>query len=250
MLDRLLDVDARTVIAHRGDRVRAPENTIEGLQRAVDIGVDAIEFDVRVTRDGVPVLMHDPTVDRTTNGRGLVGSFSCVELRRLDAAARFGSGDASAQIPLLEEAMDRFRRLPLIIEVKEATAIDATVAMIDRFDARGRVLLGSPVTPVTEALQRAGLRICASMRDATRMIPVALVGATPAPQKYDVLSISPWFRGLPIPVLRMAAAARKLRIATHVWTVNDPQRAVAYWRGGVSGIVTDDPLALLRARPK
>jgi glycerophosphoryl diester phosphodiesterase len=235
MIERLLDANAQLVIAHRGNRAHAPENTIDALQQAVDMGVDAIEFDVRVTRDGIPVLMHDPDVDRTTNGRGLVESFSFAEIRKLG-------------VPALEEVMDRFRELPLVIEVKEGSGVDATVRMLDRFAARDRVLLGSPVTTVADELQRLGLRTCASMRDATRLIPIAIAGFTPARPPYDVLSITPRFRGLPIPVLRMAAAARKVGVATHVWTVNDPATAQRLWAGGISGIVTDDPQAMIRAR--
>ena len=86
------------------------------------------------------------------------------------------------------------------------------------------------------------------MRDAVRLIPVALAGLTPRKPPYDVLSITRRFRGMPIPVVRMAVAARKAGIATQVWTVNDPGVARTLWNGGVAGIVTDDPTAILRAR--
>jgi glycerophosphoryl diester phosphodiesterase len=86
------------------------------------------------------------------------------------------------------------------------------------------------------------------MRDATRLIPIALAGLRPKHPNFHVLSITQHFHGFPIPVLRMAAAARKVGIATQVWTVNDPAVAGALWRGGVAGIVTDDPQAMLRAR--
>ncbi|HEX7938230.1 MAG TPA: glycerophosphodiester phosphodiesterase family protein, partial [Gemmatimonadaceae bacterium] len=66
----------------------------------------------------------------------------------------------------------------------------------------------------------------------------------------SVLSLTPNFRGLPIPVLRMAAAARRAGVATHVWTVNDAAEAAALWRGGVSAIISDDPAAILRAKPR
>jgi glycerophosphoryl diester phosphodiesterase len=70
----------------------------------------------------------------------------------------------------------------------------------------------------------------------------------PGKPRYHVLSITPVFHGVPLPVLSMAAAARKAGIATQVWTVNDPRTAHAFWKGGVSAIVTDDPAAILRAR--
>lgn len=251
MRNPLLDPNARVVIAHRGNRVAAPENTLVSFGQAVRLGADAIEFDVRVTRDGVPVVIHDADIDRTTDGHGSVESFTFDELRRFDAAARSPQRAGSAiPIPSLEEVLDTFRETPLVIEVKAFTAVDATERMIHRFAAENRVLLGSPETLVMNRLYRSGLSSCASMRDATRLIPIALAGLRPPQPDYHVLSITRRFRGFPIPVLRMAAAARKVGVATHVWTVNDVREATALWSGGISGIVTDDPAAMLRARPR
>lgn len=249
LVDRLLDPSSRTVIAHRGNRAHAAENTIESLQQALDLGADAIEFDVRVTRDGVPVVIHDPDVDRTTDGRGLVQSFTFAEIRRLDAGARLrGARTSPIPVPSLEEVLDRFRTLPSVIEVKELAAVEATQRLIAQFAAEDRVVVGSADAMVMQRFYRTKLRTCASMRDATMLIPIALAGLKPAKPSYDILSVTPRFRGFRIPVFRMAAAVRKLGIATQVWTVNDPESARGYWRGGVAGIVTDDPGAILRAR--
>ena len=245
----LLDPEARVVIAHRGNRAHAAENTLEAFQQAVDLGVDAIEFDVRITRDGVPVVIHDAEVDRTTNGRGLVESFTFAELRTLDAGVRFPDATIPpCRVPALEEVLDRFRAVPLIVDVKEVGAVDATERLIRSFAAQERVLIGSAETAIVERCYRSGLRTCASMRDATMLIPIAPTGRKPSKPRYDVLSITPRFHGFPVPVVRMAAAARKVGIATQVWTVNEPDAARALWRGGVAGIVTDDPAAMLRAR--
>jgi glycerophosphoryl diester phosphodiesterase len=247
----LCDPNARIVIAHRGNSVADPENTIESLSRAVDIGADAVEFDVRVTRDGVPVLMHDRDLDRTTNGHGRLNAYGFAELRTLDAGARSPVARGRRfEIPSLEEVLDRFRETPMVIEVKEMAAVDATEKFVRRFGAQGRVLIGSVVTAVTERFYRTGLRTCASMRDASRMIAVALARLAPGKPRYDVLSVTPRYLGVPVPVLSMAAAARKAGVATQVWTVNDPVRAAALWGGGVAGIVTDDPAALIRVRPQ
>jgi len=249
LVDRLLDPASRTVIAHRGNRAHAAENTIEALQQAVELGADAIEFDVRITRDGVPVVIHDPDVDRTTDGRGLVESFTFAEIRQLDAGARLrGARMSKLPVPSLEEVLDRFRTLPFVIEVKELAAVQATERLIAKFAAGDRVVVGSAETAVMQQFYRTKLKTCASMRAATMLIPVALAGLRPAKPSYDILSVTPRFRGFRIPVLRMAAAARKVGVATQVWTVNDPDVARSFWRGGVSGIVTDDPDAILRAR--
>lgn len=249
MTNPLLDAKARLVIGHRGNRTTAAENTLESLRQAIELGADAVEFDVRVTRDGIPVVIHDPDIDRTTDGVGLVRSYTLQELAAFDATARSSHRrDGGGRIPALEEVLDAFRQTPLVIEVKELEAVTATDRMIRRFNADARVLIGSPETPVMERFYASGLASCASMRDAIRLIPMALAGLKPVRPRYQVLSITQRFRGFPIPVLRMAAAARKVGIATHVWTVNDPTLAKNLWRGRVTGIVSDDPAAMIRAR--
>ena len=245
----LFDPAARLVIGHRGNRTAVAENTLESLASALEAGADALEFDVRCTRDGVPVLMHDATVDRTTSGSGRVAAMTLAELKKLDAAARAPTrGKGQLRVPTLEETLDRFRATPLIIEVKEMAAADATERLVRKFDLTERVLIGSAENDVVERFYRSGLRTCASMADATLLIPFALVGATPPKPSYDVLSLTPMYRGLPIPVTRMTAAALRMGIPTHVWTVNDVAAARSYWTAGVAGIVTDDPAAMIRAR--
>ncbi len=248
-MNPLLDPNARLVIAHRGNRAQAPENTMEALRHAVALGVDALEIDVRATRDGVLVLMHDDTLDRTTSGRGLVADAQFADVQQLDAgrASAAWTGPKVA-VPTLEEVLDQFRETAFIIEIKAVAAAEPTSRMVHRFGAQARVVVGSQESEVCQRMYRSGLRTCASKGDAIRLIPLAMAGLTPARPRYDVLSITPSVRGVPIPVLRMAAAARRAGVATQVWTVNDPARAVDLWRGGVAGIVTDDPEAMLRVR--
>ncbi|MGH7679555.1 MAG: glycerophosphodiester phosphodiesterase, partial [Gemmatimonadaceae bacterium] len=125
------DPNARIVVAHRGNRVAAPENTLESLGDAVELGADAIEFDVRVTRDGVPMILHDAELDRTTNGHGRLNAYTFDDVRTLNAAARVPSRTGGRlQIPSLEEVLDRFRETPLVIEVKELEAAEPTETLI------------------------------------------------------------------------------------------------------------------------
>lgn len=247
MTNPLLDPTARLVVAHRGNRVHAPENTFEALRQAVALGADAVEFDIRVTRDGIPVLFHDPDLDRTTNGRGPLAALSFAETRALNAAAGHASG-GSQPIPSLEEVLDALR-IPMVIEVKELAAVEGTERLIRRFGAQERVIVGSAEADVMARFYRSGLATCASMLDAIRFIPFALLGIAPAKPRYNVLSLTPRFRGMPIPVRRLAAAARRIGIPTQVWTVNDPDVAASLWASGVSAIVTDDPSTLVRVRP-
>ena len=249
MINPLLDPNARIVIAHRGNRAQKPENTIEAFLSAIELGADAVEFDVRMSRDGVPVVMHDPTLDRTTSGHGKVANYSLADLRTVDAGARSSHG-GRARIPTLEEALDAVRNTSLIIEVKERGATDATMQLVERFGAKERVLIGSSDNAVVARFRELGYRVCASMADALRLMPVALFGLRAGTPSYHVLSITPNYNGIPIPVLRMAAAAHRMATPTQVWTVNDPTIAQRMWAGGVAGIVTDDPAAILRVRAK
>ena len=249
LVNPLLDPRARLVIGHRGNRVRLAENTLPSLADAVERGADALEFDVRMTRDGVAVLMHDARLDRTTNGHGAVADYTLAELRTLDAAARGPFANAPrATIPTLEEVLDAFRRIPMVIEVKELAAAAPTERLVKSLGLRERVVIGSADAAVMAYFYRSELAACASMTDAIRLIPRALVGMKPARPAYDVLSVTPRFRGVRIPVVAMAKAATRIGIPTHVWTVNEPELARAFWRGGVAGIVTDDPVAMIRAR--
>jgi glycerophosphoryl diester phosphodiesterase len=245
----LLDPNVRLVVAHRGNRVASPENTVAALREAVDLGADAIEFDVRLTRDGIPVLMHDEELDRTTDARGRLSSYMLTELETVNAGARFPGADGHHHpIPTLEDVLDTFRHTPMVIEVKERRAAEITERLVRKFALQTRILIGSAERGVMEWFYRTGLPTCASTRDAALLIPIALLGLTPTRPRYDVLSITPEYRGFRVPILRMARAARRAGIPTQVWTVNDPSEARFLWAEGVSGIVTDDPAAVLRAR--
>ncbi len=137
------------VAAHRGWRSRYPENTMAAFRAALELGVDQIETDVRVTKDGHLVLIHDATVDRTTNGTGEVAGFTLEALRKLDA----GQGE---QIPTLRELMELVKDHPTLtldIELKEYPenvgeelafrVCDETLALLNEYDFSHRVVINS-----------------------------------------------------------------------------------------------------------
>jgi glycerophosphoryl diester phosphodiesterase len=120
-----MDVVSRPkTIAHRGDSARLPEQTLAAFAAAAAHGVDMLELDVRRSRDGHLVLMHDATVDRTTTGTGRVDSLSLAELRRLDAGSWFGPAFTGEQVPTLDDvlALAETTGVALCIEVKGETA--------------------------------------------------------------------------------------------------------------------------------
>lgn len=129
------------VLAHRGDSRHEPENTLPAFTAAVHRGADGVELDVRLTRDGVPVVIHDATVDRTTDGHGRVGDLSTTELRGLRCrAAGAGSGGSRPGVPLLEEvvAWARQHRVQLHVELKDAEPrqrlLDGVIELLDSDD--------------------------------------------------------------------------------------------------------------------
>jgi len=125
------------VVGHRGAAGLEPENTLRSIRKAIELGVDQVEIDVRVTRDGRLVVIHDETVDRTTNGSGYVKDLTFDELRRLDA----GKGE---RIPTLREVLELTKgKVILQIELKVKDAAESVVRLVEEMDAVGDVIITS-----------------------------------------------------------------------------------------------------------
>ena len=134
------------VVGHRGAPSRAPENTLASFAAALAIGVDAIELDVHLTRDGHLVVIHDQNLARTTNGKGLVHEHSLAELMALDAGSWFGPSFAGERIPSFEETLVRIGpRVPLQVEIKGATegVVEATIAALRTHDVLDSAMITS-----------------------------------------------------------------------------------------------------------
>jgi glycerophosphoryl diester phosphodiesterase len=120
-------------VAHRGAAKWAPENTLAAVKKAIELGYPYIELDVRYTRDRIPVIMHDRTVDRTTNGSGLLHKLTLDEARQLDAGSWFGAEFANERVPTLEEVLAMARgRICILWDAKEAPD-EATVELFKRY---------------------------------------------------------------------------------------------------------------------
>ncbi|MDL2318829.1 glycerophosphodiester phosphodiesterase [Eubacteriales bacterium OttesenSCG-928-A19] len=135
---RMLDKDVRLVVGHRGMKSVYPENTLLSFEKAIELGVDGLEMDVNVSRDGDLIVMHDLTVDRTTNGTGRIRDLTTAELKKLDAGSHLDARFAGLQVPLFDEfcqLMARHRDVLLNVEIKDKTeeCVDKTVAMLDSY---------------------------------------------------------------------------------------------------------------------
>lgn len=140
MISRLQNNRAVIVSGHRGWKSDYPENTLLSFQRAIETGVDMLEFDLRFSKDKAVVVIHDATVDRTTNGTGKVSDFTLSELKQLDAGGWFGKVFEGLKIPTLEELGELLTRYPdilLNVEVKPSAdakeVVDASVAVLGQY---------------------------------------------------------------------------------------------------------------------
>lgn len=252
----LTDPDAHPVVAHRGASAHAPENTLEAFRAGVATGADALELDVHLSRDGVVMVHHDPTVERTTDGRGAVRSLTGAELQSLDAGYSFTNDGGrthpwrgrGVRIPTLESVLREFGDIPLIVEIKAAEVAAPARALLERHGAARRVLIGSFLSEALDVFRGSGFARTASRADVLRLYARALLPGGPARLPYDVLCIPPVSRGIPLPVLRFARMARIAGVRTHVWTIDEPARALRYWAGGVNAIISNDPATILGAR--
>jgi len=252
-MNALLDPAAQLVIAHRGNSAFFPENTLESFEQAVALGADALEFDVRVSRDGKAVVIHDPTLDRTTNGAGAVNALTLDELQRLDAGYRFTRDRGRSfpfrgraiRIPAFEFVLSAFPDVPMIVEVKTRDASAEVLRLIERSGAASRVLVGAFDDAAIAPFRGTAIAHSASRRELVRLLGRALLPAAPARMPYQALAIPPRSGVVPLPVQRLARMARHAGATTHVWTVDDPAQALRYWAGAVNGIITNDPAAIL-----
>jgi len=238
------------LVAHRGGAGLAPENTLEAFRSAIsDWRADMLEMDVRLTRDRRVVVIHDATVDRTTDGTGMVAQMTLEEIRTLDAGFRFldpwgrllfrGRG---ARVPTLEEVLEACPDIWINVEVKEPAAARPTVEIVERHGAVSRVLIAAE----HEACRR-GARGYAGPWGASRrqLLPFwvlhTLPGGGPYTPSADVLQVPETWNGLRIVSPRFVREAHRRNLPVQVWTVDNPKDMERLLEWGVDGIQTDRP---------
>jgi glycerophosphoryl diester phosphodiesterase len=230
----LLDPEATPVVGHRGASGEYPENTMLSFDHAVAQGVDALEFDVRVSADGIPVVIHDASVDRTTNGSGAVRSLTSDQLRELDA----GLGQ---RIPTLDEVLARYPDLACIVEIKETEASGPVLHTIRHHDASHRVLVGSFVHAALKPFAAAGVHRSASRKETAVSWLAARWGLGSSSRRFEAFTVPERYRSLRVVDLAFVRAARHVGKPVHVWTVDDPSDATRLRAFGVCGIITNYP---------
>jgi glycerophosphoryl diester phosphodiesterase len=260
--------DGPLFFAHRGGSGVAPENTLVAFDRGVALGADALELDLQTTRDGELVVIHDTTVDRTTGGTGPVASYRLDDLRQLDAGYRF-TPDAGATtpfrgqgvtIPTLREVFARYPTQRINIDLKESTPERERRLweLIQELGAQDRVLVasGDLHAPIIRFRALSGGRVAssASAPEIRTFLLAAWAGLTrrvrPA---YVALQVPETWRGVRVVSPRLIAAAHRLGLDVHVWTVDDRASMERLLGWGVDGVMTDRPDTLadvLRSRAR
>ncbi len=233
------------LIGHRGAARHAPENTLAGLAAARRLGVDWVEFDVMLTQDGHPVLLHDDSLARTTGLARLLCDTPLTEVRRLDAGAWFGPAFAGQPVPTLEQAFTELARLGLgaNIEIKPAPGFVHETARVTVETTKRAWPAGLP-TPLFSSFEIGALEVAQELAPA---LPRGyLVEELPADwqataERLGCASVHPWTKPLTEAQLRQLKAAG---YAVAVYTVNEAARARELLAWGADSIITDDPPAL------
>ena len=229
------------VVAHRSLSPGYPENTLSAFRRAIELGVDAIEVDLCATKDGVIVLLHDDTVDRTTNGKGFVSGYTFAELRLLDAGSYAGSEFVGEPIPTLEEALDLVIPLggKLLLDVKDSNALDckAVVRLVEQHDAVLNVIVGARSVEDVRLFRslNPNIRLLGFIPGVTDIDDFVAAGA-------DIIRLWPrWIRVYPF-------VDKVHELGKPVWVTSGlagREELTELIQSGVNGFITDLPDVLL-----
>jgi len=217
-------------IGHRGARALADENTIESIMKAIETGVDYVEFDVRRTKDDVYVLMHDPTVDRTTDGKGKVSEMTIAEFKKLKTRSGYTP-------PTLEEVLAALKptRAGIILDIKlkDPKCVPEIFAAVDRYGLVDRAIFETSYPRVANAVEKFNSELVSAI------YPSWPRSALRYARKYKLDSIALYH---PFARPRYVKKAKKDGFKVMVWTVNNAKSIERFEdKVKVDGILTDDP---------
>lgn len=236
------------IIAHRGASAYAPENTMAAFELAVRQGADAIELDVDLCQDNHLVVIHDRTVDRTTNGTGMVGNLPKAALQDLDAGSFFDVAFKGERIPGLEEVLETIGKLSVInIELKQPSSggkllVEKVATLVSRHNFVGRVIISSFYPVLLRTMHKLLPEVACALlteRGGKGALLRGVLGELLVPHQ----ALHPDFHDVSESLVERIHGTRR-RI--NVYTVNNPQDMLELFSEGVDGIFTDDPLLARR----
>ena len=229
------------ILGHRGASAYAPENTMPAFELALEQGADGVELDVHLSKDGELVVMHDERVDRTTNAKGFIKSYTLEELKSFDASCG-KEGFAGVQIPTLREVYSLFQGTDRMINVEVKTdimdypgLIDKLLLLEDEMGMQGKILYSSfnhySVYELLTKRPNAKIGLLYMSIFAAPWTYAASIGAAALHPHFITISKTPG----------MAEECRKLGIETNIWTVDDPDWMEKLAKMGVTSLITDRP---------
>lgn len=236
-------------IAHRGSRVLWPENTDTSFTGAYEMGYRHFETDLHLTRDGILVCFHDPTVERTTNGTGRVEDHTLAELQALDAGYRHGSTggfafrDGGSRVPTLEWLLTTFPDVSVVVDLKSDGLASPLADLVDEVGARDRLIVGSfHDHRLTEfqALTRREVPVSSGPALARLWVLASRVGRG-AGGDVAALQLPTHLRGVRVVDEKLVTVAHRAGLQVHVWTVNEEAEMNRLLDIGVDGLITDRP---------
>jgi glycerophosphoryl diester phosphodiesterase len=236
------------IFAHRGDLVHAPENTLPSFSQAIQKGADGVELDVKLTADGHIIVIHDPTVDRTTNGSGKVASFALNEIRKLDAGKWFDEKFSDTKVPLLEEVFEAVGRDKLInIELTNySTPRDELAQKVCELIKRHN----NQVQIIFSSFFASNLNITAQILPGVPRGLLAMPGLLGLWARSfgfmfgDYQALHPHISSVS---REQVQRAHRIQRRVHVWTANTPEEIIRLTEWGVDGIFSDDPATAVQA---
>ncbi len=247
------------VVAHRGDSRHYPENTLEAFASAVQMGVDVIETDVHLSRDGYLVIWHDPTLERNTNGSGRIEDHTLQELKELDAGYTF-SPDGGKSFPFrgtgirlatLEEALTAFphQRFNVDMKSRNPAIVDAFIDVIRRTHAEKRVIAASFAVQTLRRIRRKAPDIQSSLAQAEviRYLLRFRLGLLPRrlhPTLPTVFQVPTGAGPITLITPRFVKAMHQRGAIIQVWTINEREEMIRLLDMGVDSVMTDDPALL------
>lgn len=244
------------VIAHAGSQLY-PTDTLYALEQYADMQVDILEMDVHMTADGEIILIHDDTVDRTTDGTGDVREMTLAEVKALDAGWYWTEDDETypfrgqgITIPTLREVFEAFPGYPMIVEIKQESPsmAEPLCALIREYDMQDKVIVPSFKDAAMQEFRVACPEVAtAASEDEVRDFVVRgflLMGATISPE-YEAIQVPENRDGIPIVTPLFLWFAEKRNVEVHIWTINEKEDMERFIEMGLDGIMTDNTDVLL-----
>jgi len=243
-------------IAHRGGSRLRPENTLAAFDHAAALGVDGFECDVHLSRDGVPVVIHDATLDRTTSASGSVSARNAEELGAIDAGARFGESDgfpfrdAGQGVPKLADLLDRHPDMPIVVEIKGADpkVVPAIVTVLRASRRSGRYVIGGFSRPVLDAVRELApeLPTGASRDEVKAAIRRSYLRIPPRRTGYAVFQVPFMFQGKQIFHAPFVRTVTRAGVGVQAWIIDDEPTMRRLMSWGVTGLISDRPDVAVR----